>query len=76
MGPLTVRTNPEVERALELLTRDGKSRSEVVRAAILLAGREKRRARMRAEAEAIRNDPDDVAASRQLAEEMEAIRAW
>jgi Arc/MetJ-type ribon-helix-helix transcriptional regulator len=76
MGTLTIRTDPEVERALESLTRDGQSRSEAVRAAILVAGREKRRARMRAEAEALRNDPDDVAASRRLAEEMEAIRAW
>jgi hypothetical protein len=64
-----------VERALQSLTRDGQSRSEAVRAAILAADREQRRARMRAEAEALRNDPEDVAASRKLAEEMEAIRA-
>jgi hypothetical protein len=31
---------------------------------------------MRAEAETIRNDPDEVAASRQLTEEMDTIRAW
>jgi Arc/MetJ-type ribon-helix-helix transcriptional regulator len=76
MRTLTIRTDPEVERALESLTRDGQSRSEAVRAAILAAAREKRRATMRAEAEALRNDPDDVAASRELAEEMETIRAW
>jgi hypothetical protein len=76
MRTLTIRTDPEVERALESLTRDGQSRSEAARAAILAAAREKSRATMRAEAEALRNDPDDVAASRELAEEMETIRAW
>jgi Arc/MetJ-type ribon-helix-helix transcriptional regulator len=76
MGTLTIRTDPEVERALESLTRNGRSRSEAVRSAILAADRAQRRARMRAEAEALRDDPDDVAASRELAAEMEEIRAW
>lgn len=76
MTTLTIRTDREVERALESLTRDGRSRSEVARAAILEAERAQRRARLRAEAEALCNDPDDVAASRQLAAEMDAIRAW
>lgn len=76
MGTLTIRTDPEVERALEALTRAGSSRSEVARAAILDAERAQRRARLRAEAESLRNDPDDVAASRALAAEMDASRAW
>src|SRR5471030_675053 len=76
MGTLTIRTDAEVERALESLTRDGQSRSEATRAAILEAERTHRRARLRAEAEQLRNDPDDVAASRELAAEMDAIRAW
>lgn len=76
MGTLTIRTDPEVERALESLTREGQSRSEAARAAILAAEREQRRRRLRAEAEALRDDPDDVAASRELADEMDAIRAW
>jgi Arc/MetJ-type ribon-helix-helix transcriptional regulator len=76
MSTLTIRTDSEVERALESLTRDGRSRSEAVRSAILAADREQRRARMRAEAEALRNDPGDVAAAKELAAEMEAIRAW
>ncbi len=75
MRTLTIRTDPEVERALELLTREGQSRSEAARAAILEAERAHRRARLRAEAEELRNDPDDVAASRALAAEMDAIRA-
>ncbi|MFA4841098.1 MAG: hypothetical protein WC580_05285 [Agrococcus sp.] len=76
MKTLTIRTDPQVERALEALTRDGVSRSEAARTAILQAEREHRRARLRAEAERLRNDPDDVAASRELASEMDAVRAW
>ncbi|HMR49918.1 MAG TPA: hypothetical protein PKE40_11575 [Arachnia sp.] len=76
MSTLTIRTDPEVERALNALTQAGKSRSEVARNAILEAERAQRRARMRAEAEELRNDPEDVAASRRLSAEMEDIRAW
>jgi len=73
---LTIRTDAEVEQALESLTRDGQSRSEATRAAILAAERAHRRALLRAEAEQLRNDADDVSASRELAAEMDAIRAW
>lgn len=76
MNSLTIRTDPEVEQALEALTRNGRSRSVVARAAILEAERAHRRALLRAEAEELRNDPDDVAASRALAAEMDAIHAW
>ena len=31
---------------------------------------------MRAQSEALRNDPEDVAASLELAAEMEALRVW
>lgn len=65
-----------MERALQALTSDGQSRSEAARSAILEAERTHRRARLRAEAESLRNDPDDVAASRELTAEMDAIRAW
>ena len=76
MSSLTIRTDPEVERALEALTRGGLSRSEAARTAILDAERAHRRASLRAEAESLRNDPEDIAASRELAAQMEAIRAW
>src|SRR6476646_3984198 len=66
MSTLTIRTDPQVEKALESLTRDGRSRSEAVRAAILAADREKRRARMRAEAEDMRRDAGEAAGSRKL----------
>lgn len=76
MSTLTIRTDPEVERALESLTGEGQSRSEAARSAILEAERAHRRAHLRAEAEELRNDSDDVAASRELAAEMDSIRAW
>jgi hypothetical protein len=44
--------------------------------AILETERAHRRARLQAEAEELRNDPDDVAASRQLAAAMDEIRTW
>ncbi|MGV8965620.1 MAG: hypothetical protein ACOH2F_05020 [Cellulomonas sp.] len=76
MKTLTIRTDSDVERALAALTQDGRSRSEATRVAILDAERAQRRAQMRAEAEALRNDPEDVAASRALAAEMDDLRAW
>jgi predicted transcriptional regulator len=76
MGTLTIRIDAEVTRALASLTSEGQSRSEVARQAILDAERARRRARLRAEAEELRNDPEDVAAARELVAEMDAIRAW
>ncbi|MDO5629173.1 MAG: alpha/beta hydrolase, partial [Mobilicoccus sp.] len=40
------------------------------------AEKAQRRARLRAEAEALRDDPEDRQASRELAAEMDSIRAW
>ena len=76
MATLTIRIDPEVERALASLTEKGQSRSQAVRNAILETERAHRRAHLRAEAEELRNNPQDVAASRALAAEMDAIRAW
>ena len=73
---LTIRTDAALEHALQELTKTGRSRSDAARAAILDAERAQRRARLRAEAEELRNDPEDVAASRELAAEMDEIRAW
>lgn len=75
MATLTIRIDSEVERALAALVGEGQSRSEAVRQAILDAERTRRRARLRAEAEDLMNDPDDIAESKALAAEMDAIRA-
>ena len=76
MATLTIRTDPDVEKALAALTHDGRTRSDVVRAAILDAERQHRRSLMRAESLALREDPDEVAASKALLAEMESVRAW
>lgn len=76
MASITIRTDAAVEEALDALTSEEKSRSEVIREAILLAYREQRHARLRAEAEALRNDPEDVDAARRLAAETDSVRAW
>lgn len=76
MATITIRTDEAVDEALGALTSENKSRSDVIREAILLAYREQRHARLRAEAEALRNDPEEVAAARRLSAEMETLRAW
>lgn len=76
MAALTIRIDAEVEQALASLTSAGQSRSEAVRKAILDAERARRRAQLRAEAEELRNDPQDVAAARELTAEMDGLRAW
>lgn len=76
MSTITIRTDEETDRALTELTRGDRSRSDVVREAILLAYREDRAARLRAEAEEAANDPDDLAEVRAIREEMDAISAW
>lgn len=76
MGTLTIRTDEKTEEALEELTADGLSKSEAARAAILEAGRAHRRKVMREEAEALRDDPQERAAAKELAAEMGEISAW
>jgi Arc/MetJ-type ribon-helix-helix transcriptional regulator len=70
------RTDPETDAALEYLQADGADRSEVIRDAIKLAGRAARIKRIRADAERLRNDPDDLAEMRQIQTEMGELRVW
>jgi len=76
MATITIHTDEVVDTALDALTSQDKSRSDAIRDAILLAYRTQRAARLRAEAEALRNDPAEVAAARQLNAELESLRAW
>jgi Arc/MetJ-type ribon-helix-helix transcriptional regulator len=73
---ITFRTDAEVERALAELTEDGTSRSGAIRDALLLAYRQRRIRRQRAEAERLAKDPRDRAEMRAIQEEMESLRAW
>ena len=76
MATITIRTDQAVDEALDALTANGASKSTVIREAIVAAYREQRRARLRAEAEELRDDESDVTAARRLAAEMDAISAW
>jgi hypothetical protein len=77
MTTATYRSDPAVDRALAYLQeRTGQSKSAITRDAILAAERAARRAALRAEAEALRADPADLAEARAVAAEMAAVNAW
>lgn len=77
MSAITFRASPEVEQALSELAADtGQDRSAAIRQAILESWRAHRTSRLRAEAEALANDPDDVAEMRAVREELDNLRAW
>jgi predicted transcriptional regulator len=66
---ITIRTDDETEHALDVLTRDGISRSAAIRQAVLeAAGRRERAARMRREVLRMElGDPDGVNVAEELA---------
>jgi hypothetical protein len=73
---ITLRTDEETARALEILTRDGTPVSTAVRAALLAAARERARAGLREEAERLAADEQDRAEAAQVLRDMETLRAW
>lgn len=76
MSTITVRTDADIEAALDTLTADGTSRSQAVRAALLEAARARLRAELEAEARALAADSDDVAEARAVQADLETLRAW
>lgn len=58
---ISVRLDAEAQRSLEFLMRDGVSRSDAIRSALLSAARQSRYEQMEADAKRIGNDPDDRA---------------
>lgn len=71
------RTTPEVEHALdELVSATHQDRSATIRAAILAAYRAQQADRVRAEAEQLARDPDDLAEMRAVRADLDAISAW
>jgi predicted transcriptional regulator len=76
MSTITFRADDEVDRALAELATGDRDRSQVIRDAILAAWRTRREEQLRAEAEAVAADPDDVAEARAVLGDMEALRAW
>lgn len=78
MTVLTIRADSAVERALEYLLaeRAGETRSDIVRDAILELEKSHRRARLRAESAALREDAAEREAAKAMAAEMAKLSAW
>ena len=76
MATITVRIDAETDRALAELMAGGLDRSQAIRQAIRTAARVREAERLRAEAQAIADDVDDVAEARAVLEDMESLRAW
>ena len=74
----TIRTDTETDAAVKFLSVElgDDSFSSIVRYSLLETARRLRRTALRAEAEALRNDPDDVAEMRAIREDMEDLDAW
>jgi predicted phage gp36 major capsid-like protein len=70
------RTDARSEAALAELMSDGSSASEAIRQALVDAVRLRRRERMRAESEALLDDPADREESRRVLAAMDELRAW
>jgi len=76
MTSITFRTDREVDRALAELMTEGRDRSQAIREAILTAHRLKEAARLRAEADDLTGDSQDLAEARVVLADMESLRAW
>lgn len=73
---ITFRPDEDTARALEVLTSDGTPVSAAVRAALIAAARDRARASLRKEAEALAADEQDRAEAAQVLRDMETLRAW
>ncbi|MCL2786941.1 MAG: hypothetical protein FWD59_00330 [Micrococcales bacterium] len=78
MAVKTFRTDAETERALEYLGGElgDNSFTSIVRYSLVETERALRRAALRAEAKALRENPADVQEMRAVMEDMEALSAW
>lgn len=73
---ITFRPDEEARLALDELTADGTPVSAVVRDALVDAAARHAKARLRAEAAALAEDPVDRAEAVQVLRAMEQLRAW
>ena len=73
---ITFRPDDDAARALAVLTSDGTPVSTAVRSALIDAARERARATLRAEAEALAADEQDRAEAMQVLRDMDSLRAW
>jgi hypothetical protein len=72
---LTVQIDAKTEKALAELTADGRSATDVVREALLIANRLRRMELARVEAQELANDPEDLAEIRAIRWELGEDRA-
>ncbi len=73
---LTLRVDPQTERELMELTRDGSSRNAAIREAIHAAHRQQVLERVQAESQELLRNSRDLAEMGRVQEDMESIRAW
>ncbi len=76
MATITLRIDSEVEELLADLMADGSDRSTVIRDAVRLAWRERRRQQLLAESESIASDSHDRAEVAAAQRDLERLRAW
>ncbi len=77
MSVMTVRLDETTEAALAYLhTATQKTKSQIIRDALLQAEQEARREKMRAQAEAVASDPHDVSEARAVLAFMGGGDAW
>jgi hypothetical protein len=75
-GTITFRPDEDAARALEVLTSDGTHVSTAVRAALIIAARERARAKLHSEAATLAADGNDRAEAAQVLRDMETLSAW
>ena len=77
MSTLNIRTDPEVDLAIDyLVNRTGVSKSAAVRQALIQAARQARLAEMRAVSYELSQDPDDLAEAQAVLDYMGGGDAW
>ena len=75
MRRISLRSDAKLEEALAILTADGSTRAEAVRAAVLAAARDRVRTMVEEESKALAVDAEDLAESRAVQADMAAMRA-
>jgi hypothetical protein len=73
---ITFRPDEDSRRALKSLTENGTPASTAIREALVLAAKERQRARLREQSRAAAEDPEEQAEIAQIQKEMEPLRAW
>ncbi|WP_214410704.1 hypothetical protein [Sphaerisporangium fuscum] len=76
MGVLTVQIDARTEKALAELTADGRSITDVVREALLIASRLRRMEVARLEAQDLAGDPEELAELKAVRRDLGEDCAW